>query len=220
MKNIYFSNFKFLYFFYFSIFKNHFLFCNLKKNLTFIKNFNIKKNLTFIKNFNIKKNFNKNYFFFYFNNIFTKTSNLHEKSFYNFNYLNYKNLINILYNFNINNFKYLIFDNNSYLHNLYTNLYNFKNLLIYKNYFYINPKYFTHKNFTYLYNQFLIDNKIYLLIIFNIKNILNFSHILEKSNIILFIFNKKFFFLNNNYNIFKNLNNYTNYFFIILFNHL
>ena len=137
------------------------------------------------------------------------------------NFVNYKNLINIIYNFNLKNLNYLIFDNNNkYLHNLYTNMYSFKKLLIYKNYFYLNPNYFTHKNFIYFYNQFLIDNNIYMVIIFDLKTILNFSHILENFNIILFTFNNKFNFFENNYNLFINKNFYQNYLCLLMFNQI
>jgi len=115
---------------------------------------------------------------------------------------------------------YLIFDNNKYLHNLYINMFSFKKLLIYKNYFYINPKYFTHKNFIYFYNQFLIDNNIYMLIIFNLKTILNFSHILENFNVVLYYFNDNFNFFENNYNLYIKNNHFNNYMLILLFNQI
>ena len=99
-------------------------------------------------------------------------------------------------------------------------MYSFKKLLIYKNYFYLNPKYFTHKNFIYFYNQFLIDNKIFMIILFDLKNILNFSDILCFSNIVLFTFNKSFNFYENNYNLVIKNNNYYSYMFILLFNQI
>ena len=99
-------------------------------------------------------------------------------------------------------------------------MYSLKKLLIYNNYFYINPKYFTHKNFIYFYNQFLINNNIFMIIIFDIKNILNFSHILESFNIILFTFNKNFDFLPSNYNLITNNTFYSTYLYILLFNQI
>jgi hypothetical protein len=167
---------------------------------------------------NFVLNFKKtNYIFNYFNLIILKSIN-HNFKFFKNNYINFKNLINIIYNFNLNKLNYLIFDNNKYLHNLYVNMFSLKKLLIYKNYFFINPKYFTHKNFIYFYNQFLIDNNIYMLIIFDLKNILNFSHILDHFNLVLFTFNKKFTFFENNYNLFFEKNFLNIYLFILVFN--
>ena len=126
-----------------------------------------------------------------------------------------------LYNFNLKKLNYLVFDNNNkYLHNLYLNMYSFKKLLIYKNYFYLNLKYFTHKNFIYFYNQFLIDNNIYMIVIFNLKNILNFSHILENFNIVLFTFNSEFNMFEKNYNLVIANTFYTKYLYLLVFNQI
>lgn len=221
MKNIYFYNFKYFNFvFYFNLIKYF--------NLVFYFNLfssNVLKFNLVLMNINVKfvkKNFSKNYIFNYFNLFFFKVLDEHSNfnKFSNLNFVNYKNLINILYNFNISKLNYLIFDNNKYLHNLYLNMYSLRKLLIYQNYFYTDPKYFTHKNFIYFYNQFLIDNKIYLVIIFNISYILNFSHVLENLNIILFTFTGRFCFINNNYNIHKKINFFNLYLYILLFNQI
>jgi len=168
----------------------------------------------------VYKFFNKNYLLNYFNLFFLDTLNKNNFKFFKNNLINYKNLLNIIYNFNIKKLNYLIFDNNKYVHNLYINMYSLKKLLIYKNYFYINSKYFTHKNFIYFYNQFLLDNNIYMIIIFDLKNILNFSHILENSDVILFTFNNKFNFFENNYNLLLKNSFYNIYLYILLFNQI
>jgi hypothetical protein len=216
INNIYFYNFKhFNFIFYFNILKyfNFIFYFNILK----FNNYKIQLKLISNSSSFLKIN-KKNYIFNYFNLFFLSNFNKNNFKFFKNNYINYKNLVNIIYNFNIKKLNYLIFDNNKYLHNLYVNMFSLKKLLIYKNYFYINPKYFTHKNFIYFYNQFLIDNKIYMLIIFDLKSILNFSHILEHSNIILFTFNNKFNFLENNYNLLLNINNFNTYMYILLFN--
>ena len=101
---------------------------------------------------------------------------------------------------------------------MYLNIYSFKNLYIYKNYFFLSNKYFTHKNFIYFYNQFLIDNKINVLFVFDLKIFVNFSHNLEQLDIILFTFNNNFDFFKNNYNISINLNFFSTFYYILLFN--
>jgi len=210
------------------------------KYFNFIFYFNILKYFNFIFYFNILK-FNNykiqfklnsskikfqnnkvknNYIFSYFNLFFMSNFKKINFNYVNSNIINYKNLINIIYNFNIKKLNYLVFDNNKYLYNLYVNMYSFKKLLIYKNYFYINPKYFTHKNFIYFYNQFLVDNNIFMIFIFNLKNILNFSHILENLNIVLFVFEKNFNFVQNNYNLITNFSFYEIYLKILLLNQI
>jgi hypothetical protein len=219
MKNLYIYNIKYFNFiFYFNFIKYfNFIFYFFKKNIVFNK---INSKLILL-NIDLKKNyFKKNYILGYFNLLFFKTTQSIKMNVQILNYNNYKNLINILYNFNIQRFNYLVFDKNSYLHNLYINIFSLKNLLIFKKYFYVDPKYFTHKNFIYFYNQFLIDNNIYLIIIFNIKNILNFSNILENFNIVWFIFNDKFVFFKNSYNLFVEINFFSYYLYILLFNQI
>jgi hypothetical protein len=99
-------------------------------------------------------------------------------------------------------------------------MYSLKKLLIYRNYFYVNPKHFTHKNFIYFYNQFLIDNNINMIIVFDLKNILNFSHVIDSSYIILFTFSNYFNFFENNYNILIKNSFYETYLYILLFNQI
>ena len=195
---------------------NYFFYFNTLK----FNNYKFQLKLNNYSNKTFYKIFKKNYILNYFNLFFIKKFNKSHVKYINSNFNNFKNLINIVYNFNIKNLNYLIFDNNKYLHNLYVNMYSFKKLLIYKNYFYINPKYFTHKNFIYFYNQFLIDNKIFMIVVFNLKNILNFSHILESFNIILFTFNDKLNFLENNYNIVSKNTFFDSYLYILLFNQI
>jgi hypothetical protein len=219
INNIYFYNFKYFNFiFYFNILKyfNFIFYFNILK----FNNYKIQLKLADKSNKNVYKFFKKNYLLNYFNLFFLNSINKNNVRFFKTNTINYKNLINIIYNFNIKKLNYLIFDNNKYLHNLYVNMYSLKKLLIYKNYFYINPKYFTHKNFIYFYNQFLIDNNINMIIIFDLKNILNFSHILENSDIILFTFNDKFNFYENNYNLLIKNSFYNMYLYILLFNQI
>ena len=207
INNIFFYNFKYFNFiFYFNILK----FVNYKLQLKLSNN----------GDKSVYKFFNKNYLLNYFNLFFLDTLNKNNFKFFKNNLINYKNLLNIIYNFNIKKLNYLIFDNNKYVHNLYINMYSLKKLLIYKNYFYINSKYFTHKNFIYFYNQFLLDNNIYMIIIFDLKNILNFSHILENSDVILFTFNNKFNFFENNYNLLLKNSFYNIYLYILLFNQI
>jgi len=220
MNRLYLYNIKYFNFiFYFNLLKyfNFIFYFNLF-------NFNKKKfyvNLNkILLNNNIKIRRNNN-IFNYFNLIFFKNSNSSVNDNYiKINFINFKNLTNIIYNFNTNNLNYLVFDNSKYLHNLYVNMFSLKSLIIFRRYFYINPKHFTHKNFIYFYNQFLINNNIYLIIIFNLKNILNFSHILEAFNVSLFTFSEKFIFLKNSYNIFLKLNFNRIYLCILLFNQL
>jgi hypothetical protein len=219
MNNIYFYNFKYFNFiFYFNILKyfNFIFYFNILK----FNNYKLQLKLTNNSFNNIKIIFKKNYILNYFNLFFLNNINKNNLNFFKNNFVNYKNLINIVYNFNIKKLNYLIFDDNKYLHNLYINMYSLKKLLIYKNYFYINSKYFTHKNFIYFYNQFLIDNNIFMIIIFDLKNILNFSHILENSDIILFTFNNKFNFFSNNYNLLIKNSFYEVYLYILLFNQI
>lgn len=219
INNIYFYNFKYFNFiFYFNVLKyfNFIFYFNILK----FNNYKIQLKLTDNSSKNTLKLFKKNYLLNYFNLFFLNSFNENKLKFFKNNLINYKNLINIIYNFNIKKLNYLIFDNNKYLHNLYVNMYSFKKLLIYKNYFYINPKYFTHKNFIYFYNQFLTDNNINMIIIFDLKNILNFSHILENSEIILFTFNDKFNFFENSYNLLMKNSFYDNYLYILLFNQI
>jgi len=207
---------------------NFIFYFNVLKYFNFIFYFNIFKKSNFemkliLKkiNFKSKKIFNNNnYINMYFNLFFVQNVKKYNFILHNSDYVNYKNLINIIYNFNIKKLNYLIFDNSRYLHNLYVNMYSLKDLLIYKNYFYTNPNHFTHKNFIYFYNQFLINKKIFMIIIFNLKYILNFSHILESLDIVLFTFNNKFSFLNLNYNLFIDVNFYKIYLYILLFNQI
>jgi hypothetical protein len=209
-------------YFNFILFFNILKYFNLVFYFGFLKNNNLSVKLNFKKSvFNSKnKLFRKNYILNFFNLLFLKKIKKNELLEFNKNYANYKNLINIVYNFNIKKLNYLVFDNNKYLNNLYINMYSFKNLLIYKSYFYINPSYFTHKNFIYFYNQFLVDNNVFLIIIFNLKNVLNFSHVLENLNIILFTFNNKFNFIDSNYNLLTNIDFYKIYLYILLLNQI
>ena len=219
INNIYFYNIKhFNLIFYFNILKyfNLIFYFNILK----FNNYKIHLKLNLNSNTQSLKLKKKNYIINYFNLFFLNNFNKNNLKFFNNNSVNYKNLINILYNFNVKKLNYLIFDNNKYLHNLYVNMFSFKKLLIYKNYFYINPKYFTHKNFIYFYNQFLIDNNIYMLVIFNLKTVLNFSHILESFNIILYYFSDNFNFFENSYNLSISNNYFNNYMFILLFNQI
>lgn len=155
------------FFFFVSSNKNNFLLKYIKyfNRLVFQKGESTKFNQLNYYGFNLK-NGNKYYFFS------------------NFNYQFYKKFINLLFKIVTAGFNYLVLSK-SYknITPLYNYVFNFKNLMLYKSFFFFDSKFFSFNNFSYFYNRFYKKFSVILLIILDFSNFNKFLKIFKKSNI-------------------------------------
>lgn len=146
----------------------------LKNNLLlkYVKYFN---KLVFYRNINIKNN-QLNYY-----NTFNKKNSYYLNNYNNFYF---KKFINLLFFLNSSGYNFLVLDK-SYKNvlPLYNYIFNFKNLLLYKKYFFIDTKFFTYNNWHTYYSAFLQKFNIVFLIIFDFFHFNKFFKILKNINL-------------------------------------
>lgn len=149
--------------FYLLVNFNLFLIFKFNKSLNFFNTPFKKESFIFYKNFNFKckNNFIFKYFKYFNKLLFFKNNSirLNQINYYgsinnykfyyfnNYNYFFYKKLINLIFDINKQNNNFIILDK-SYknVFPLFNYLFNYKNIIIYKKYFFINPKSFTFNN--------------------------------------------------------------------------
>lgn len=184
--------------FYFLNYFNYYLI------LKFNSNFKINK-LTFnkkIESHNIKNLFKQNLmlkYFKYFNTVVLLNNGLkrlkqlnfyysHNKNnffyFNSYNFFYFKKLINLIFQINKENYNFVIFDK-SYKNilPLYNYIYNFKNLSLYRKYFFVSTSFFTYQNWHYHYSQFIKKFNIILILIFDFQHFNKFFKILKNINL-------------------------------------
>jgi hypothetical protein len=190
----------FFYFNYFLIKNYNLLFYYFLFNNNNINNKKLLLNKTV--NFS-KKNFKyKNYFFLYLtkyinfflvkevyyqHNSFINSMRLGNNVYFSFNtfFLKFfKSFYNMFYYLVFNNYNYLILDcEYKFVFPLYNYIFEKKDLVIYKDFFFLKPKVFTYKQWLYFYSHFLKTHNVSLLIIFDYLYYFNYLSDLNKIDI-------------------------------------
>lgn len=110
-----------------------------------------------------------------FENKFIKINNNDIFLIYTYNLNVNKNFINFFFNYCFKKNNFLVLDNNYLIiYPLYKFIYGFKNVSLYKNFFFIKPVNFTFKNWTYFFSKFCFYNNVNLLFIFDYNYYSNF----------------------------------------------
>lgn len=126
---------------------------NYRLNLNLISDYKLNaKNHIFLKK---KLNFNLNNFLKIF---------YHNKHFFNFFYS---------YCYEKNNFL-ILNDSYDFIYPIYKQMYNYHSMSIYKDFFFLNPIYFTYKNWSYFFYKFCTKNNINLFFVLDYGFYLNF----------------------------------------------
>lgn len=199
-KNFTFYNKNFIFYNFFYL--NNFNFFLVKNNLKF-NFFNFNLNPPIKLNVSLKKKLLNNNilinYFKYFNKIILLHNNSiknnqlqilysYKKSnfyfFNNYNFYFFKKIFNLLLELNLNNFNYLILDS-SYknIFPLYNYIFNFNNLLVYKNFFFIKSSFFTYTNWSFFWLNFLKKFKISFIFIFDYFYFFKFFQTMKNANL-------------------------------------